>query len=267
MFSDKKRGGVKMLSVIEYLKKHPEFYDETQLLLPLMHSCECFNARSIITQQKLKTSFCNVMGKKLLYFYYGKPSYPVGEKQKNSRTDFEYCPVCFIVDLRKVLINKVYPFDSGAYKKDLYEGFIHRHMTIDNFEIDGNEKGIKTYLSFMFGNIDNYFYGAAIKKELIGEPYIDALINIMTAKGSMKFDERGRTIEIISESDLNLKDALKCIILPQNLLQDDKIATFLHNNNIDVIDYGVRALVSPTGYYELIVEKAIDYIKRNERGY
>lgn len=253
-----------MLGLEEYLKKHPEYYNEKLPLLPLMHSCECFDARNILNTQELEARFCNVFKKELLYFYYGKPSYPVGEKVEEYRTDLEYAPVCFIVDLSKVLIYKVYPFDSGAFSVNVYSDFIHRHMTINNFEISGDEEGIKTYLSFMFENNDNYFEGIATKRELTGEPNVDALINMMSSRGTMKFDERARTIEVISNESIQLKDALKCIILPENLLQDKNISSFLSNNKIDTITYKTRQLVHPTKYYGQIFEKAMNYIETHK---
>lgn len=253
-----------MLLIEEYIKGHPEYYNDKLPLLPLMHSCECFDARNILNTQELEARFCNVFKEKLLYFYYGKPSYPVGEKVEEYRTDLEYAPVCFIVDLRKVLIYKVYPFDSGAFYANVYSDFIHRHMTINSFEIPGDEKGIKTYLSFMFENNNNYFDGIATKRDLTGEPNIDALINMMTSSGTMKFDERARTIEVISNESIQLKDALKCIILPENLLQDKNISSFLSNNRIDTITYKTRQLVHPTKYYGQIFEKAMNYIETHK---
>lgn len=257
--------GVKLvLTIKEYLKEHPEYYDTNLPLLPLMHSCECFDARGVFTKQELEARICNVFKEKLLYFYYGKPSYPVGEKVKNFRTDYEYLPVCFILDLRKISIYKVYPFDSGAFFANIYEDFIHRKMTIDSFELPGDGKSIKTYLSFMFGNNDQYLNGVGIKRIFNNEPYLNALVNIMTAEGSMKFDERARTIEVISKNGVKLKDALKCVIIPKNLLQDKNICEFLNNNNIEYIPYDVRPLAHPTTYYGQIVGEVSKYIEKQK---
>jgi len=250
----------------DYLKKHPNYYNTALPLLPLMHSCECFDARSILNTQELEARFCDVFEKDLLYFYYGKPSYPVGEKVEKNRTDLEYLPVCFIVDLRKVSIYKVYPFDSGAFFANIYSDFLHRHMKIDSFELPCNEEGIKSYLSFMFGDNEKYFDGVAIKRDLTGEPNLDALLRMMTADGTMKFDERARTIEVVSKKSVQLKDALQCVILPLNLLQDDNIVAFLRDNNIDVIPYKVRQLVHPTKYYGQIFELALNYIETQKGG-
>lgn len=248
-------------AIEEYLNMHPEYYNEKLSLLPLMHSCECFDARNILSSKELKDHFCNVLKEKLLYFYYGKPSYPVGEKLEEYRTDLEYAPVCFIVDFKKVSIYKAFPFDSGAFVNKVYSDFIHRHMMIDDFKLPNDEKSIKMYISYMFENNDNYLQGNATKKEFTGEPNIDALVNMMTSNGTMKFDERARTIEIISKENIQLKDALKCIIMPENLLQDKTIDSFLKDNHIEIITYKTRQLVHPTKYYGQIFEKALNYIE------
>lgn len=253
-----------MSTIKDYLLQHPDCVNKSLTLLPLMHSCECFNARSILTSQRLEVNYCHVFKERLLYFYYGKASYPVGEKVEKFRTDSEYLPVCFILDTRKIRIHKVYPFDSGAFDAKVYKDFIHRNMEIDEFEIPNSIDGIKSYLSFMFGNNENYIEGVALKKDLTNNPYLDALTNMMTANGTMNFDVRGRTIEVISKENVQIKDAVKCIILPQNLLQDNTIVNFLKDNNIDYIKYKVIQLVHPTGYYNTILEKASNYIETHK---
>lgn len=248
----------------DYLDNNFTFSDPTLSLLPLMHSCECFNAREILSSQVLETRFCNVFKERLLYFYYGKPSYPVGQKVEEYRTDSEYAPVCFILDLKKVVIHKVYPFDSGAFNKNLYGDFLHRGMKIDEFEISSNREAIKSYISFMFGNNENYLESLALNRDFKGSPYIEALVNMMTAKGSMKFDERARTIEVITKENVQIKDAVKCVILPKNLLQDDDIVSFLTENNIDIRVYRTMSLAHPVEYHGIIINKALEYIEEQK---
>ena len=235
--------------------------DLSMPLLPLIHSCECFDARNILTSQQLETRLCKVFNENLLYFYYGKPSYPVGEKSKGFRTDIEYTPVCFILDMQMISIHKVYPFDSGAFFNNLYGDFFHRGMKIDDFELDGSADGIKSYVSYMFGNNESYYDGIAVKNKITGNPHVDGLINMTTASGTMDFDERARTIEIISKDNVPLKEAVKCIILPRNLLQDADITSFLNDNNIEYREYKVRQLAHPTSYYGVIVEMVSKYIE------
>ena len=253
-------GSENMSQIKDFLKTQINL-NKSIPVLPLMHSCECFDARSILNSHRLETRLCKEFNENLLYFYYGKPSYPVGEKSKGFRTDFEYAPVCFILDLQTITIHKVYPFDSGAFLHDLYSSFLHRHMKIDEFELDGSIDGIKSYVSYIFGNNESYYDGVAIQNVLTGNPYIDGLINMTTAIGTMNFDERSRTIEVISKNNVPIKASVKCIILPKNLLQDKNIVTFLNENNIEYREYKVRQLTHPASYYSQIVDMVENYIK------
>ena len=124
-------------------------------MLPLMHSCEAFDFEEIIRENQLKPMVCSVFNKQLLYFFYGKPSYPVGGKDNLNRTDALCCPVCLIIDLDKIDIYRVFPFDSGAFNRSLYDNFLHKHMKIEKFELDNNSNAIRSYISVVFGNNEN----------------------------------------------------------------------------------------------------------------
>lgn len=233
-------------------------------LLPLMHSCECFDARNIIFADCLEATLCKVFKEKLLYFYYGKAAYPVGDKLELNRTDCQYAPVCFIVDFKKVPIYKIYPFDSGAYDNELYKNFFHRRMNIKEFEIPSNIESIQKYITTFFGDNQQYIDGQALPLNDTGNPYIDALISLLAVRGGEKIDERAHTIEVICNESLRLKDVVKCIVLPVNLLRDENISQYLKDNDIEYITYKVKPLVHPTKYYGVISEKVEEYIVLHE---
>ena len=112
-------GGESIMSTIrDYLSQHQEKNIISEVF-PMMHSCECFDSRLIIKSERLESRPCKVLNKDVLYFFYGKPSYPVGEKVEGNRTDIEYCPVCFIVNPDKVKIYRVFPFDTGAFNANI----------------------------------------------------------------------------------------------------------------------------------------------------
>ncbi len=251
-----------MSELADFLNEQPNL-DISFPLLPIIHSCECFDARSILRSHKLEARFCKVFNKKLLYFYYGKPSYPVGEKSEGYRADFEYAPACFILNIQNIYIyiHKVFPFDSGAFFTDKYRDFLHRSMKIENFELECSTSGIRKYISYMYGNNESYYDGIAKELKPTGRPCIDGLVNMSTASGTMKFDERARTIEILSKKSVPIQSAVKCIILPQNLLQDKGIVSFLDANNIEYYYYKVRQLTHPTSYYSKIVEMVETYLE------
>lgn len=247
-------------------------------LLPLVHSCECFSARSILSQDILEARKCKVLSEKLgsdlLYFYYGKPSYPVGEKEKYNRNDVEYTPVCFIANPKCISIDKVYPFDSGAFGttegSNRYGQFFHRGMEIDHFELEPSFNGIRSYINAFFGNNDNYIDGCGTKCAsaycVRNNPCVNALISLMSFLGASDLDERARTIEVITKSSVNISTSIRCVIMPKTMLQDQSIKEFLDNNSIDYITYNVRQLMHPSKYYGLVFEMAMTYINTQSWG-
>lgn len=180
--------------LVQYIEKNDNHRDRPKLL-PFIHSCEGYNGKKIIEDNELKATHCKVFNENLLYFFYGKPSYPIGEKNETKRTDDLYCPVCFIVDPRTVSIDRVFPFDTGAFKGNRYIDFLHRGMELEDFELDSCLDTIKTYISVIFNNNRNYIDGIACKQE---SEYleIDAFLNLLNAKGSFVIDERANTVEV-----------------------------------------------------------------------
>lgn len=231
-------------------------------LLPFMHSCEGYNGKKIIEGNELQATHCKVFDEELLYFFYGKPSYPVGEKNENKRTDDLYCPVCFVVDPKKVSIFRIFPFDSGAFEGKRYMDFLHRGMKIEDFELENSIDSILAYISVVFDNNKNYIYGISCKHE---SDYIeiDSFLNLLNAKGAFDIDERANTVEIISKENINIKDVVECIILPKSLMKRNEIYEFIVNNNIQYKTYNVRRLTPPMRYNETVFELAMEYLREN----
>lgn len=254
-----------MSTINNYLQKH-ETQDTHIDVLPMLHSCECFDSRLIIESGQLEPRLCNVFNEKLLYFFYGKPSYPVGEKAVGNRTDIEYCPVCFIVNPQKVKIYRVFPFDTGAFSAGKYNGFLHRNMQIDEFELDNSIESILKYITIFFRNNDNYIRGQTIINTKGHDPYIDGLISILNAQGTHEIDDRAHTVEVISQECIFLNDAIECVIIPEDLLREDRIKAFLEQYNIRHMEYTVRTLTAPSRYNEVVFEKVMEYLKFREDG-
>lgn len=231
-------------------------------LLPFLHSCEGYNGKKIIESNELKASHCKVFDKDLLYFFYGKPSYPVGEKNETKRTDDLYCPVCFIVNPKKVPIYRVFPFDSGAFDENRYKDFLHRDMKIEDFELENNVDAILSYITTIFKNNKNYIDGVACKKE---SDYleIESFLNLLNAKGAFDIDERANTVEIISKESVSIKDVVECIILPESLMERKEVFKYINNNNIRYKTYGIRKFTLPMRYNETIFNLAMEYLSES----
>ena len=228
-------------------------------VLPVMHSCEGFDFECIVEDRELRPSLCPVFKEKLLYFFYGKPSYPVGEKEKGNRTDVLCCPVCIIIDIKRIDIFRVFPFDSGAFDNEMYLQFLHRHMKIDKFEIDNNCDAIRAYISLVFGNNRNYIQGKTEETEA-EDTYVDALLKMLSANGRFDIDERSNTIEVICKHSIDISKEVLGIILPEDLMRKKEIAKFLLDNKIKYETYMVRNMTAPTRYNESVFHLAMQFM-------
>lgn len=227
-------------------------------VLPFFHSCEGSKGIKIIQDGELKTHERKEFDKKLLYFYYGKPSYPVGEKYTKKRADDYYCPVCFIINPENLPMYEVYPFDKDEFNEELYKGFIMSEL--ENYKLEPSLESIQTYISAMFGNNTYYLEGKCIRSDssLIE---IDALINMFNARGEVDIDERSNTVDIICNENIKIEDFVECIIMPNTMLRSDYVIKFLDTHNIKYKTYQFRPLTKPERYYEIVFQLAMDHIQ------
>ena len=240
----------------------------TQLtVLPLFHSCECYDSIQVFQDLQLTARHCKVFGEDLLYFFYGKPAYPAGEEIEGNRTDCDYCPVCFVVDPHKVNIDRVFPFDSGAFKKKKYKDFMFRRTKLEDYLLDSSLDAILDYITLFYTSNHNYIRGIASNSLPQRSPQIDGLIRLLHATGTLNIDERSHTVEVITKDNVQLLEAVECVILPEDLLRDDSVREFFDCNNILHLEYTVRALTPPSRYNEAVFDKVMDFLKaRNQDG-
>lgn len=242
-----------------------EFVDENLELknkcdaLPLFHSCEGFSGMEILKDGMLKVQKCKVFNKDLLYFFYGKPSYPVAEKFSEKRTDPFYCPVCFVVNPERVSIYNAYPFDTGAFDAKKYSDFFPRGVKLENYKLNNNLEAIQSYISVMFDNNENYIDGKCIRSEYdLAE--INILINMLNANGSFDIDERANTVEVILDNSVTIKDVVECVILPNNIMRDRNVKNFFDKYHIKYKTYRFRTLTKAERYYEAVFQLAMEHI-------
>ncbi len=239
--------------------------DKLPDVLPAFHTCQGLLGLKILQDETLKIKYCNVFKKDLLYFFYGKPAYPVKSKNDKSGTNPLLCPICFIVNTQKINFYEVYPFDTGAFDAGMYDEFINNKFNINDYKVESNIQGILSYIKVMFGDNENYIKReSTITEDATADEEINALISLLNCDGEYQFDERACTVEIISNKNYAIKDVVECIILPNAVLRDENVKNVLDKNNIKYITYSYRTLTKPTLYNGVILEKAEEYIRGRE---
>ncbi len=268
-----------MSSLCDFIK---EINENDIQFLPLFHSCPGSNAEEIFINNELKATTCKVFEKDLLYFFYGKPSYPVSEKiSKQFRTDTYACPVCFVYNIDKIDICGIHPFDTGAYLRGMYSTFSingDKEKLYKDYYLGNDKNEIKKYITVFYSNNDNYLRGTPTKCHIGGrvisienkdsqkeseiEPSIVKLIRLLNCDGEFDFDERSRTIEVMTEKSIDIIDSVELIIMPDNLAENKNVKEFLDNNkDIEYKTYYHRPLAKADRFNEAVFQKMIEYMK------
>lgn len=239
-------------------------------VMPLMHSCSGLAGRAILTSNTLRTSYCRSFHEPLLYFFYGKPSYPAGAKYTLHH------PVCFIVDTKSVVMNRVHPFDTGAFFYGLYREHLTPFASLCDYELDTNIGTVQSYVHAVYGDNTNYFRGIS-KPQLKQPDDLKRFFHLITDKTiprnlsdvrpcvkNSTIDGRSRTIEIATTSSVSLTKSLLCVILPDTLLRDKDIFRFLKMNSIEYITYCENINLAPSEYDQIVFELVTQYLQKSK---
>ena len=104
--------------------------------LPLIHNTDLYCFRKIRETGRLSPMDCDVYeGEKLLYFFYGRPSYR-SNSMHDTVTVKALLPVCLVMS-RSILADaaRVLALDSGAFHRKMMHPPMHEKMVKDDFEL------------------------------------------------------------------------------------------------------------------------------------
>ena len=217
-------------------------------VLPLTYKKGFYIAWRIVESGIIPLEECDVfideklVARKLIYYYYGRPDYEVAAEENSS--NYLFYPVCFLVEPSNVEIEAVFPFDSGAYRDELYKGYIPLEMDINEFSLNPSIKIIKGFVDYFFGDNKCYYNGKpkSFSVSLDQSDELNAFLYLLEANGMNKFDSRSNAIEIISQKPIDIYSSVKAIILPDDciLSKNRKIVIEkMRAAGIDVITYEV----------------------------
>ncbi len=233
------------------------------LTLPLIHNMSSVAFIDMIEKSKiLEPNYCKELKDKLLYFFYGKPSYVINTHNYGNVGDF-YAPVCLLFNPKKIAIHKAYPFDTGGFLNRYIKANIYGDFSLKEFELDCTYENICDYIKTYFGSNLNYYLGKRVWGDAVSrtEKIHYCLLNLLD---STLDDERVRTVEISSKFAYGLRDDLLAIILPSELLENDYIRVFLIEEcKIPVYTYVLFKGTTVEGYTSFLMQKVFQLLKEN----
>jgi hypothetical protein len=194
--------------------------------LPAVHTTEFFRLTAVQSSNALQASVCKVFKEPLLYFFYGRPAYRDSSQVTPTR-DIGFYPICFI--FRPGAISKqakrVYPFDTGASQRGLYEPAIKRADALPGYPVPTMIESARRIVSCFFETDDRYLSNSPIAglRFLPTEAEAESYYRLINGGGDPNCDDRSSAIEIQLEECLDVGQALVAIVLPTCFLEDDNL--------------------------------------------
>lgn len=225
--------------------------------MPLIHSTSMLNCRGVINDNCINTIDCDVFNEKLLYFFYGKPSYRVYSKSK-SRNDIACYPVSFIMDPAfDIQIKRIFPFDSGAFHNGFYKSFVSELLPVESFELGTGMDVPQKIIDLFFGNNKSYYFGE-IKSGVKFGP-LDFELNLyhqlISSTGESSVDDRRSSIELQVDRKIELnKNNIMAVVLPKSAMDDPDVLDVLNKWEAEPITYNTYAGTAPIEYHIIIRE-------------
>ncbi|MGY0779819.1 hypothetical protein ACW7BC_18170 [Azospirillum argentinense] len=216
-----------------------------------------------MNSDKLVASECDVFTPdKLNYFFVGRPSY----KYDGDTGEAEYweLPCCFVFEFNSIKgLKRVFPFDSGAFRKRMYPNYISK-MQWQDFDAGGVPDAPQKIIGAFFGSTNAYFkltpkdkmsFEAEFSLGVFDEE-LRALHKLSMHKASSNFDDRRFSIEVQSEDDVDLRLVKPLAVIAPNVYYDDNNFRNCVANKWEAkaISYPIYSL-SVSNYYALIYER------------
>jgi hypothetical protein len=187
--------------------------------MPLFHTCDAYFLKSILQNRKITTSKCPFFQyEELLYLFYGKPAYKNSIKENSDLKSL--LPVSFVLNYDKVgPIERVFPFDTGAFKNGLYKEYFHPKMGIEEFKMKPELDSLVTSVDYFYGQNVSYFDNNP--KKIINYDALDFTIEsyhkLIMNGGLSVADDRKASFEIQLSHNIPLtSETLLAIIIPSN---------------------------------------------------
>lgn len=225
--------------------------------MPIFHTTSAYNAKNIILNGVIDPRSCDVFrGEKISYFFYGRPSYKMQNKQQIAK--YWQLPSVFIFDSDIVDMVRCYPFDTGAFEEKLYPEFFN-FMPRDSYEVSEIIDGPQRLISAFFVDTDRFFKMKPREKSDFVSRFqvrttdeeVSALYDVISTY-SEKVDERRFSIELQSHEKIDIyKGKCRAIIIPEEYLESDEIVEITDRLEIELLSYPSFPLRQEMYYYAI----------------
>ena len=234
--------------------------------LPLVHSTEAYYIKQFMKTGKITTAPCKFFKKeKLSYFFVGRPAF---KRPNENEVEYWELPIFLIVDFKTVKIKRIFPFDSGAFKRSLYPSYISI-MELDEFEVARDPNSVEKLIGTFFTSNSKYFRLEPRSKQSFESKFDVEVLNeevkalhLLIGDKRAKVDDRRFAIEVQSDQDMMLtSNSVLAVVLPEIYLGDPEVIKFIEEDLEALpITYPILPL-NKNYYYQAIYTKVDQFFK------
>jgi len=123
-------------------------------------------------------------------------------------------------------IERIFPFDTGAFLHGLYSQFFHQDAKVDDFELSGNIYNAAAIANIYYTTTQGYLFGRSDRNipiepmqfEVQGIQELSRIPGISSNDDTPRRDERSSSIEIQVGEPIDMTSNVLAIILPQKYM-------------------------------------------------
>jgi hypothetical protein len=233
--------------------------------LPAVHTTEYSRLGAIQATNKLQPTECKVFNEPLLYFFYGRPAYRDANQIKPTR-DVGFYPVCFVIrpDVVFRKAKRLYPFDSGASQRGLYEPAVDRKDALVEFKLLATAESARRLVKGFFETGEKYLSNKSLQG-LVFEPSegkAKSYYHLINGGGNPDCDDRCSALEIQVAECMDLRRGIMAVVLPTCFLEDASLAhALLSEWRAQPLTYDAVVGMRPIEFHSTIHERICDFYR------
>lgn len=216
------------MSFSDYIEKYKSSPNE----LPLVHTTEYLRLSSIQSTHTLEPRDCAIFKEPLLYFFYGRPAYRDHTAVTPTR-EIDLYPICFVFKPGTVCqrAKRLYPFDTGASQRGLYEPAIPGTNALTGYQVRAVVDSAKRIVNCFFQSNEAYLYNEAAPGLVFvtTEGDAESYYRLINGGGDPQCDDRCSAVELQIDSNVDLRHELLAVVLPRPFLDDGAVVDAVIN--------------------------------------
>jgi hypothetical protein len=234
--------------------------------LPLAHGTRTIFIRDVLAAGEiaLPDKPCKTLRKKLIFSFYGRPSYRVNPASPSLKRPASAPSFMLLKPKAFEAAALAHPLDTGAFKLELYEAQVDTALNAVDFGFSPTVTDVKKIVYHFFGSNDTYMQN--MPREGLNVPHghdeAQAYYDVISSGVGGRRDERDSSIEITLDRAIPIEpEWVECLIVPDLLLDAEYYGLAAKNAGINTRSYRFMPGFSPKDYTSRIFDAVTDYYR------